>query len=36
MSSIPQNYFVENDLIDCIQRFFPKSLYIYCFLKRNL
>ena len=24
MSSIPQNYFVENDLIDCVQRFFSK------------
>ena len=28
MSSIPQNYFVENDLIDCIQRFFPNR-YIF-------
>ena len=24
MSSIPQNHFDENDLIDCVQRFFPK------------
>ena len=24
MSSIPQNYFDENDLIDCVQRFFSK------------
>ena len=24
MSSIPQNYFNENDLIDCVQRFFSK------------
>ena len=24
MSSIPQNYYNENDLIDCVQRFFPK------------
>ena len=24
MSSIPQNHFDENDLIDCVQRFFSK------------
>ena len=24
MSSIPQNHFNENDLIDCVQRFFSK------------
>lgn len=23
MSSIPQNYCDENELIDCVQRFFP-------------
>ena len=26
MSSIPQNYFVENDLIDCVKRFFPNIM----------
>ena len=25
MSSIPQNHFDENDLIDCVQRFFSKN-----------
>ena len=25
MSSIPQNHFDENDLIDCVQRFFSKG-----------
>ena len=24
MSSIPQNHFDENNLIDCVQRFFSK------------
>ena len=26
MSSIPQNHFDENDLIDCVQRFFPNIM----------
>ncbi len=30
MSSIPQNLFDENDLIDCVQRFFSKHHVARC------